>query len=38
MSEQQYLLEMLDIDKQFPGVKALNHARLLNSSEQPRQE
>ncbi len=28
MSEQQYLLEMLDIDKQFPGVKALNHAQL----------
>ena len=27
MSEQ-YLLEMLDIDKQFPGVKALDHARL----------
>ncbi len=28
MSEQQYLLEMLDIDKQFPGVKALDHAKL----------
>ncbi|MBR2054950.1 MAG: ATP-binding cassette domain-containing protein, partial [Clostridia bacterium] len=28
MSENQYLLEMLDIDKQFPGVKALNHAKL----------
>ena len=35
MSEQQetrarepYLLEMLDIEKQFPGVKALDHARL----------
>ena len=28
MSENQYLLEMLDIDKQFPGVKALDHARL----------
>ncbi len=27
MSEQ-YLLEMMDIDKQFPGVKALDHARL----------
>ena len=25
---QPYLLEMLDIDKQFPGVKALNHAKL----------
>ena len=24
----QYLLEMLDIDKQFPGVKALDHAKL----------
>ncbi len=28
MSEQQYLLEMLDIEKQFPGVKALDHAKL----------
>ena len=28
MSENQYLLEMLDIEKQFPGVKALDHARL----------
>ena len=34
MSEQQenrgapYLLEMLDIEKQFPGVKALDHAQL----------
>ncbi|HIS02161.1 MAG TPA: ATP-binding cassette domain-containing protein [Candidatus Excrementavichristensenella intestinipullorum] len=27
MSEQ-YLLEMLDIEKQFPGVKALDHAKL----------
>ncbi|MEF9894920.1 MAG: ATP-binding cassette domain-containing protein [Clostridia bacterium] len=27
MSEQ-YLLEMTDIDKQFPGVKALDHAQL----------
>ena len=25
---QPYLLEMIDIDKQFPGVKALDHARL----------
>ena len=25
---QPYLLEMLDIDKQFPGVKELNHAEL----------
>ena len=25
---QPYLLEMLDIDKQFPGVKALDHAKL----------
>ena len=24
----QYLLEMLDIEKQFPGVKALDHAKL----------
>ena len=28
MSENQYLLEMLDIEKQFPGVKALDHAKL----------
>jgi len=28
MSEQQYLLEMMDIEKQFPGVKALDHAKL----------
>jgi len=28
MSENQYLLEMQDIEKQFPGVKALDHARL----------
>ena len=28
MSEPQYLLEMLDIEKQFPGVKALDHAKL----------
>ena len=28
MSENPYLLEMLDIEKQFPGVKALDHARL----------
>ena len=28
MSEHPYLLEMLDIEKQFPGVKALDHARL----------
>ena len=34
MSEQKenlgapYLLEMLDIEKQFPGVKALDHAQL----------
>ncbi len=28
MSENPFLLEMLDIDKQFPGVKALNHAKL----------
>ena len=28
MPENQYLLEMLDIEKQFPGVKALDHARL----------
>ena len=27
MSEQ-YLLEMIDIEKQFPGVKALDHAQL----------
>ena len=26
--EENYLLEMLDIEKQFPGVKALDHARL----------
>ena len=26
MSE--YILEMTDIDKTFPGVKALNHAQL----------
>ena len=26
--EETYLLEMLDIEKQFPGVKALDHARL----------
>ncbi len=31
MSEKQetYLLEMLDIEKTFPGVKALDHAKLL---------
>ena len=23
-----YVLEMIDIDKQFPGVKALDHAQL----------
>jgi len=28
MSENQLLLEMLDIEKQFPGVKALDHAKL----------
>ena len=28
MSENQFLLEMLDIEKQFPGVKALDHAKL----------
>lgn len=29
-----YLLEMIDIEKQFPGVKALDHARLqLNAGE-----
>ena len=28
MSEQQYLLEMLNIEKQFPGVKALDGAKL----------
>ena len=28
MSENPYLLEMLDIEKQFPGVKALDHAKL----------
>ena len=28
MSENQYVLEMLDIDKRFPGVKALDHAKL----------
>ena len=27
-SEGAYLLEMLDIEKQFPGVKALDHAKL----------
>ena len=26
--EENYLLEMLDIEKQFPGVKALDHAKL----------
>lgn len=26
--QEQYLLEMLDIEKQFPGVKALDHAQL----------
>ena len=26
--DESFLLEMLDIDKQFPGVKALDHARL----------
>jgi len=26
--EENYLLEMLDIEKQFPGVKALDHAQL----------
>ena len=28
VSSEGYLLEMLDIEKTFPGVKALNHARL----------
>ncbi len=28
MEQSNYLLEMIDIDKQFPGVKALNHAQL----------
>jgi methyl-galactoside transport system ATP-binding protein len=28
MDESNYLLEMIDIDKEFPGVKALNHAQL----------
>lgn len=28
MEENQYLLEMMDIDKQFPGVRALDKARL----------
>jgi len=27
-TENNYLLEMVDIEKQFPGVKALDHARL----------
>jgi len=27
--EEKYLLEMLDIEKHFPGVKALDHAKLL---------
>ena len=30
--EAPFLLEMLDIDKQFPGVKALDHARLQLSA------
>ncbi|MBE5773748.1 MAG: ATP-binding cassette domain-containing protein [Clostridiales bacterium] len=29
MEQTKYLLEMTDIEKQFPGVKALDHARLL---------
>ena len=28
MGQGKYLLEMLDIEKQFPGVKALDHAKL----------
>ena len=28
MEDNKYLLEMADIDKQFPGVKALDHAQL----------
>ena len=28
MKDVAYLLEMLDVDKSFPGVKALDHARL----------
>ena len=28
MEDNKYLLEMIDIDKQFPGVKALDHAQL----------
>ena len=27
-TENNYLLEMMDIEKQFPGVKALDHAQL----------
>jgi len=29
MEQTKYLLEMTDIEKQFPGVKALDHAQLL---------
>ena len=28
MNKEPFLLEMLDIEKTFPGVKALDHARL----------
>lgn len=28
MADNEYILEMTDIDKQFPGVKALDHAQL----------
>lgn len=28
MADNEYILEMVDIDKQFPGVKALDHAQL----------
>lgn len=28
MAEDQYILELIDIDKYFPGVQALDHARL----------
>ncbi|MPN27280.1 Galactose/methyl galactoside import ATP-binding protein MglA [bioreactor metagenome] len=28
MADNEYVLEMIDIEKQFPGVKALDHAQL----------
>lgn len=28
VSQEKYVLEMTDIEKQFPGVKALDHAML----------